>query len=421
MMLSFCEIPRRADDEQTTEHPVRPTPRDCRSISRGARAARTTCQWNVGQRNAVSDLQDHAVIGPRLDDAAKAWLFAPEAQEPCDTGESTATASLPASQFIAKLTRGAGSHKPFAAVLFFPESPLFSPSHMSSNTAAQDEFNQLVSNNTARATTHPEDKHDTDLSDRDLSEEETYRNTQIDAAMRTTTVASELKLPPASFDSGRFTGVKGVIADARSYETARKTKWVDRARNARRSILGFAGMTSTTGNSVTITGGARSDSDTDDDAKSHNDEDSFLSEWRESRRRELESAANRAVRTRKTSPSVRIYGRLDEVDAMGYLDAIEKVNRETTVVVFVCDHECEVSATIEDALVPLVHANPTTHFVKVHYDEIEFDPAAVPSLLAYRNQGDLVANLTGIIEMMPDDDSFDSASLKRILQQHRAL
>lgn len=213
---------------------------------------------------------------------------------------------------------------------------------MASTTAAQDEFNQLVSNNTDRTTSHPEDKHDHRDSDHDdLSEEETFRNAQIDAAMRTPTASSELKLPPASFDSGRFTGVKGVIADARSYETARKTKWIDRARSARRSILGFAGVAPATGNSVTITGGARSrsGSDTDDDAKSNHGDDEFLSEWRESRRRELESAANRAVRTRKTSPSVRIFGRLDEVDAMGYLDAIEKVSRETTVVVFVYDNE----------------------------------------------------------------------------------
>lgn len=70
---------------------------------------------------------------------------------------------------------------------------------------------------------------------------------------------------------------------------------------------------------------------------------------------------------------------------------------------------------------PLVRVNPTTRFVKVHYDDIEFDPAAVPALLAYRNQGDLVANLTGIIEMMPDDDSFDTASLRKILQQHNVL
>ena len=86
-----------------------------------------------------------------------------------------------------------------------------------------------------------------------------------------------------------------------------------------------------------------SGSDTDDDSNSgrgHNeDEESFLQQWRESRRRELESEASRTVRNRRTSPSVRVYGRLDEVDAMGYLDAIEKVGRETVVVVFVYDHE----------------------------------------------------------------------------------
>lgn len=61
------------------------------------------------------------------------------------------------------------------------------------------------------------------------------------------------------------------------------------------------------------------------------------------------------------------------------------------------------------------------HFVNVHYDNIDFDPATVPSLLAYKNQGDLFANLSGIISMMPDDDASGSDSLKRILQQHKVL
>ena len=83
--------------------------------------------------------------------------------------------------------------------------------------------------------------------------------------------------------------------------------------------------------------------------------------------------------------------------------------------------QCEVSATIEEALQPLVRSNTTVHFVKVHFEDIEFDPAAVPSLLAYHNQGDLFANLTGIIEMMPDDETFGSAQLKRILEKHKVL
>ncbi|GJN82422.1 hypothetical protein PLIIFM63780_005962 [Purpureocillium lilacinum] len=289
-------------------------------------------------------------------------------------------------------------------------------------SAAQEEFDDLVAKNTARETLHPEDRDDRDRDYDDEDEETAYRNSKIDAAMRVPTAAPELKLPPASFDNGRATGVKGVIADARSFQTARRSKWVDRAKSARRSIFGLAGVTSSN-NNVGSGGSSRSESETDEDARSadNSDEETFLQEWRETRRRELESESGREVRNRRTSPSVRLYGRLDEVDALGYLDAIEKVRRETKVVVFVYDNECDVSATIESAMLPLVKENPEVHFVKVHYDDIEFDPAAVPSLLAYRNQGDLFANLTGIIEMMPDDDSFDSGSLKHILQAHAVL
>ncbi|OAQ93231.1 phosducin-like protein [Purpureocillium lilacinum] len=289
-------------------------------------------------------------------------------------------------------------------------------------SAAQEEFDDLVAKNTARETLHPEDRDDRDRDYDDEDEETAYRNSKIDAAMRVPTAAPELKLPPASFDNGRATGVKGVIADARSFQTARRSKWVDRAKSARSSIFGLAGVTSSN-NNVGSGGSSRSESETDEDARSadNSDEETFLQEWRETRRRELESESGREVRNRRTSPSVRLYGRLDEVDALGYLDAIEKVRRETKVVVFVYDNECDVSATIESAILPLVKENPEVHFVKVHYDDIEFDPAAVPSLLAYRNQGDLFANLTGIIEMMPDDDSFDSGSLKHILQAHAVL
>ena len=65
--------------------------------------------------------------------------------------------------------------------------------------------------------------------------------------------------------------------------------------------------------------------------------------------------------------------------------------------------------------------HPTVHFVKVHYEEIEFDNAAVPSILAYRNQGDLFANLTGLVEMLPDDEEFDDDSLNDLLVKHGIL
>ncbi|KAG5928555.1 hypothetical protein E4U42_000472 [Claviceps africana] len=287
---------------------------------------------------------------------------------------------------------------------------------MATTTAAQDEFNHLLASNAARDTSPP--RSPTDSHDQELDEETSYRDARIEAAMRAPTYDSaELKLPPASFDSGRSTGVKGVIADARSFETARRSKWIDRAKStARRSILGIA-------DAVHSGRGSRSESDSDSDTTSllDSDDEGFLQQWRESRRRELESEASRAVRTRRTSPSVRIYGRLDEVDALGYLDAIEKVSRDTKVVVFVYDPECDVSDAIESALLPLVRQHTTIHFVKVHYLDIELDNAAVPALLAYQNQGDLFANLAGIMEMMPDEDSYTTASLQALLQKHQVV
>lgn len=283
-------------------------------------------------------------------------------------------------------------------------------------TPAQEEFQDFLDKNTDRGLqVHPEDRDDarkdvenSDDDDEEEEEEDRYRNAQIEAAMRVPTLNGDVKLPPASFDSGRSTGVKGVIADARAYEEARQSKWRNRVRAARQSVFGKSEMPRTTGSHS-------GESDEDED------EDAFLQQWRETRRLELERDAKNNIRNRRTSPSLRMFGRFDTVDALGYLDAIEKVGRETVVVVFVYDHQCEVSGLIESALRPLVTAHPQVHFVKVHYEDIEFDNAAVPTILAYRNQGDLFANLTGIIDMIPDDEDFDSDSLRRIFEKHSII
>jgi hypothetical protein len=72
-------------------------------------------------------------------------------------------------------------------------------------------------------------------------------------------------------------------------------------------------------------------------------------------------------------------------------------------------------------MMPLVGTYATVHFVKVHYEDIEFDNAGVPAILAYRNQGDLFANLTGIIEMIPDDEVFGTDSLRRLFHKQQIL
>jgi hypothetical protein len=225
---------------------------------------------------------------------------------------------------------------------------------MTNPTPAQEEFASFLAKNSAdNSKVHPEDREDERRQryTEESTEEDSFRNAQIDAAMRMPTfdrltgpAGEEIKLPPASFDAGRTTGVKGVIADARAYENARRNKWMNRVRTARRSIFGVDAHHSNT----------KSESETDEE--SHNgdpaDEEAFLQQWRESRRRELESEATRSIRNRRTSPSVRIYGRMDEVDALGYLDAIEKVGRETVVVVFVYDHEVSLPQTPHSTLQP---------------------------------------------------------------------
>ncbi|TRX87997.1 hypothetical protein FHL15_011099 [Xylaria flabelliformis] len=283
-------------------------------------------------------------------------------------------------------------------------------------TPAQEEFQNFLDNNTDKGPrVHPEDRDDhNDSDDSDQDEEDRYRDAQIAEAMRAPAIRSgEMKLPPASFDSGRATGVKGVIADARAYEQARQGKWRNKVGAVRRSVMGLSlGDRQAASNSS-------SPADSEDDRDS--DEEAFLRQWREARRLELEKESKNGVRSRRTSPSPRMFGRLDTVDALGYLDAIEKVGRETVVVVFVYDHEGEVSGLMESALRPLVAAYPHIHFVKVHYEDIEFDNAAVPTILAYRNQGDLFANMTGIIDMIPDDEEFDTDSLKTVLRRNGVL
>jgi hypothetical protein len=80
-----------------------------------------------------------------------------------------------------------------------------------------------------------------------------------------------------------------------------------------------------------------------------------------------------------------------------------------------------VSATVEAALRPIVSEFPAIHFVKVSCEDIEFDSAAVPAFLAYKDQGDLFANLTGVLEMISEDEDFDTDTLRKIFEEHNII
>ncbi|KAH8790192.1 putative Phosducin-like protein [Hyaloscypha finlandica] len=284
---------------------------------------------------------------------------------------------------------------------------------MATRTAAQEEFDSIVSkaSSSSRLNHHPSDTHDYrhDRPTGEQDEETEYVQKRVDENMRMPSLDPRgglFHLPHRDFDSGRTTGVKGVIADARSYEEARRTG----------SYRGSRTNSSTRNDKRASTATFLND----DGEGSASEEEEFIERWRQQRRQEL-STIGSDIRNRRTSPSVRRYGRFDEVDALGYLDAIEKVTRDTIVVVFVYDHECPVSQIISDALSPLVPTHPAIHFVRVHYADIEFDNAGVPAILAYKNQGDLFANLTYIIDQIPDDTLFDTRALENILRKHKIL
>lgn len=193
-------------------------------------------------------------------------------------------------------------------------------------TAAQEEFNKVF-NQSLSLNRHPEDEREDREGEEEgdeQTEEEQYLAQRIEETMKMPVFdrIGAYHLPPQSFDSGRTTGVKGVIADARSFDQAKRQKgWKSSANNI---IHGKRGSTIGEKNSG-------------DDELSSEDEE-FLERWREERRMQMQREGP-DIRNRRTSPSLRRFGRFDEVDALGYLDAIEKVGRETVVCVFVYDHE----------------------------------------------------------------------------------
>ena len=217
---------------------------------------------------------------------------------------------------------------------------------MATKTEAQEEFDGILAKASRgeKASAHPGDSNDYahDHDTGEVDEDTAHTQQRIDEAMRlpapTTLGGSTLRLPPREFDQGRTTGVKGVIADARSFEeAARRFGRSLSVRGDDRRIGGKAKK------AAAAAAAARAKSDVDEDdagssGLSMSDDEGFLERWRQQRKLELQQKGS-DIRTRRTSPSVRRYGRFEEVDALGYLDAIEKVGRDTVVVVFVYDTE----------------------------------------------------------------------------------
>ncbi|KAL2864718.1 phosducin family protein [Aspergillus lucknowensis] len=271
-------------------------------------------------------------------------------------------------------------------------------------SSAQDEFNRLVSNNRERDSVHPED------GDNHSNGDSSIHETDLDPAHNTTpTMASRTStytIPNTRFNAN--TGPKGVIADAQAFERARKSTF-------RKSFVsGSAGYSSQSGSTdaaALLHNSPPPDRTSDlDDA----DEDKFMQQWRQSRMQELQTQ-----KARRPSPWRKYYGSVDTVDAVGYLDAIEKVPSDQVVVVCLYDPESSTSSLVEDCLKTIASRQPSIRFVKLHYEIAEMDHIEPPALLAYRD-GDVFATLVDIPHQIPKGRSCSADSLEDLLK-HRVL
>ena len=198
--------------------------------------------------------------------------------------------------------------------------------------SAQAEYDQLFSNVDSNPTVHPEDIDQGDRSDTSSDQDGTTLHSSDNCSAAPSTVSTIMPTNtylPITAQFNANTGPKGVIADARSFETAKK-------RSFRQTLYAFAdGATPFKKLSPSR---EKSKSPSPDLSADEEDEDDFMRTWRQKRLDEL-SSMKQEVRTRRQSPSKRRYGSLLAVDPAGYLDAVEKVGADTIVVVLIYDDE----------------------------------------------------------------------------------
>lgn len=127
------------------------------------------------------------------------------------------------------------------------------------------------------------------------------------------------------------TGPKGVIADAKSFDKARK-------RSFRQTLQAFSTGLSFGEKQKSLSPVARSRGGSSSSELSHDDDDEFMRTWRASRMNEMQSLG-RDHRTRRLSPSQRRYGHVVTVDPLAYLEAVDRVAAETIVVVLIYDEQ----------------------------------------------------------------------------------
>lgn len=281
---------------------------------------------------------------------------------------------------------------------------------------AQEEAERYLSSR-EHHTSHPEDRGNS--SDHSDAEDEKHVPQQTNSdpdtddddvaanmatMTQTRTQSNAFHLPTTAHYAN--TGPKGVIADAQSFQRAKQSTFRDRFANFTNQFRSSEKQQA----SKSTQSRTGSSSPRSDVALSEEDSDSeFMTQWRAARLQELQAQADGKAQ-RRVSPSRRIWGTLQEVDANGYLDAIEKVSPEDVVVVLIFDPTSTQSKEVEDELGMLAYKYNTTRFVKLDSDTAEMKEIDVPAVLVYKD-GDVFATVSGA----------KADGLEGVLKKHRAL
>lgn len=240
---------------------------------------------------------------------------------------------------------------------------------------------------------HPEDRSrdsdkDSDVEEKDVEKLDSDPGTDDDDLNMATMTQTRPAYHLPSKTSYSNTGPKGVIADAQNFARAKQSTFRTRMSNFAQTV-GF-NKPATGASEKKKTGSHSSGSDP---ALSEDDSDSeFMNTWRQNRLQELSN--QKSYNTRRVSPSRRTWGTLQDVDANGYLDAIEKVSPEDVVVVMIYDRSSSWSRSIEDELGMLAYKHSMTRFVKLDQEIAEMETVEVPAVLAYK-AGDVIATISG--------------------------
>jgi len=258
-----------------------------------------------------------------------------------------------------------------------------------------------------RPSTHPEDRDDSSTHSSDEQPESSFDayhsdpgtdDDTIPTMATMTATKTAYQIPTRTHFAN--TGPKGVIADAQSFARAKQSTFRQRLASFASNLTSSKPVPTVTAKAdkrKTLSGSPQSTtSDSEGLTLSDDEADSeFMKTWRANRLQELASQSQSTHNShRKNVPSQRTWGTFVEVDASGYLDAIEKVSDDTVVVVMIHDPASSASAEVEDELGMLAYKHNKTRFVRLHHEIAEMETIEIPAVLVYK-AGDVIATISG--------------------------